>query len=36
MTIRAVAIMRPISQMDGAWFSSMGVPSTATANTGMP
>ena len=31
MTMRAVAIMRPMSQMVGALFSSIGVPSTATA-----
>lgn len=31
MTTRAVAIMRPMSKMVGALFSSNGVPSTATA-----
>jgi hypothetical protein len=31
MRMRAVAIMRPMSKMEGALFSSSGVPSTATA-----
>jgi hypothetical protein len=31
MTMRAVAIMRPMSQMVGVSFVPMGVPDTATA-----